>query len=110
MNHFGLMIDWGLSPTEANVLFCLHANGAGGTISKQTVQHVAGRGTQKTEGLGRVLICRLRQKLTGYGVVIKSIRGQGYELTEASLEAIDRKLTAAPYRVHFSNDVQQQGV
>lgn len=89
MNTLDLLLenaheDLTLSPTELNLLIALHA----GMKSRQTLmvnvwgftESLASKVSYKDTRMVDMTVSRLKKKLVGVGVHIKSVRGVGYRI------------------------------
>lgn len=86
--------EWGLTGKEAAILARL-ARAKGGVVGLENLL-VALYGLEPDVDLGiiRVLACKLRKKLAGTGIEIRTRWGEGFYLTSASMMALHRVLAA----------------
>ena len=67
------------SPLESRILFAILKNG---TLTRERLTDVVG--TKSAD----VLLCKLRKKLTPWGLTVHTVGGVGYQLSQADLEKV----------------------
>ncbi|EKS37786.1 helix-turn-helix domain-containing protein [Afipia clevelandensis] len=87
--------EWGLTGAEQRALNCLYT-GQNFFRQEEAIRFAASNGNATDRDLVKVYICKLRKKLKPYGIEIKTVWGEGYELTPESGSLIKNTLSTKP--------------
>jgi len=88
---FGFPREWKLTRAEQRLLNSLYT-GNKGFRRHEALMHAVAHSDWADDALLKVQVCKVRKKLKPYGIEIKTVWGEGYELTLASSEAIKRAI------------------
>lgn len=94
--------EWGLTGAEQRVLNCLYT-ARNFFRQEEAIRFAASNGNATDPDLVKVYICKLRKKLKPFGIEIKTVWGEGYELTPETGSLIKKAISAKPI---FSFDGQ----
>ncbi len=83
--------EWKLTRAEQRLLNCLYT-GNKGFRRHEALMHAVAHSDWADDALLKVKICHLRKKLKPRGVEIKTVWGEGYELTPESAAIIEAAL------------------
>lgn len=84
-------VEWTLTRQESRFLLLLMKAKDGFCRVNDILMGVSGRAVHPK--IGAVLLCRVRRKLTKYGIIIHTRHGEGFQITPESIEILRRVAT-----------------
>ena len=84
---------WKLTRAEQRLLNSLYT-GSKGFRRHEALMYAVAHSDWADDALLKVQVCKVRKKLKPFGIEIKTVWGEGYELTPASSEIIKRAITS----------------
>ena len=85
--------NWKLTRAEQRLLNSLYT-GSKGFRRHEALMYAVAHSDRADDALLKVQVCKVRKKLKPFGIEIKTVWGEGYELTPASSEIIKRAITS----------------
>ena len=84
--------EWKLTKAEQRLLSCL-ATGQGGFRKEEALRAASSHHESSDRDLVKVRVSQMRKKLKPFGVEIRNVWGEGYELPEVALKEVKKHLT-----------------
>ncbi len=85
--EFNTPVEWGLSRCEEKLLSSLYA-APGHMRRKEALRIASCLDPDADEKVVEVRVSKMRKKLKPYGVIIRTVWGEGYELTQEAADII----------------------
>lgn len=87
--------EWKLTRAEQKLLSCL-ATGRNGFRKEEALRSASSHHESTDRDLVKVRVSQMRRKLKPFGIEIKNVWGEGYELPEAAHKEVKKYITSKP--------------